>query len=108
MSKVDSQNASRRRLDGPAARLVALAVLAGVVALLGYVHRERIFPPDPAAVASEDPAALCLAERAADIDGMVAEGAITKEQASLFKSRAEALCQAQAGNTGAPPPLPAN
>ncbi len=108
MSGVESHNASRSRLDGLGARLAALAVLLGVVALLGWVHRERLFPPDPAAVAADDPAALCLAERAADIDTMVAEGVVTAAQASLFKSRAEALCQAQAGAGAGPPPPPGN
>ncbi len=110
MSQVKPQDAkpARSALDGPPARLAALAVLLGVVALLGYVHRERLFPPDPAAVAADDPAALCFAERAAGIDAMAAEGTITEAQASLFKSRAEAFCQAQAGATAAPPPLPSN
>ncbi len=93
-------------LDGPLARLAALAVLLGVIALLGWIHRERLFPPDPAAVAADDPAALCFAERAVDIDAMAAEGTITEAQASLFKSRAEAFCQAQAGGSAGPPPLP--
>lgn len=110
MTQVNPQAAKpvRSRLDGLAARLAALAVLAGVVALLGYLHRERLFPPDAAAVAADDPAALCLAARAADIDAMAAEGTITAAQAGLFKSRAEALCQAQAGGSAGPPPLPSN
>ena len=103
-----TQAAHRNRsvLDGLAARLAALAVLVGVVALLGWIHRERLFPPDPAAVAADDPAALCFAERAVDIDATAAEGTITEAQASLFKSRAEALCHAQAGGSAEPPPLP--
>ncbi len=35
---------------------------------------------------------------------VVAEGTITAAQASLFKSRAEALCQAQLGGGSGPPP----
>lgn len=109
MTQINPQAAkpARSRLDGLVARLAALAVLAGTLALLGWVHRERIFPPEPAAVAADDPAALCFAARAADIDAMAAEGTITAEQAALFKSRAEAFCQAEAGHTG-PPPLPAD
>ena len=104
MSEGTPQNHRRSALDGLAARLAALAVLLGVIALLGYVHREWIFPPDP--MAADDPAALCYVERAAEIDGMAAEGTITEPQASLFKTRAEALCQAQAGGSAGPPPLP--
>ena len=58
-----------------------------------------------AAPAADDPAALCLAARAKDIDKMQADGVIDAAQATLFKSRAEALCQAQEGQ-GGPPKLP--
>lgn len=105
MARVTPRNCSP--LDGTIARLAALAVPLGVVALLIHVHRERIFPPDPAAVAADDPAALCFVERAnGGIDAMLAEGAIGDQQAALFKTRAEAFCQAQAGKISGPPPLP--
>ncbi|HIC82087.1 MAG TPA: hypothetical protein EYH07_13135 [Kiloniellaceae bacterium] len=92
-------------LDRPIARVCALGVALLMVAVLGIMHRDDLFPPEAAAPAADDPVARCLAERAADIDGMVEEGTITAAQADLFKSRAEALCQAQAGG-GSGPPLP--
>ena len=91
-------------LDGLAARLVALLVLLLVVACIAWVNRDSLFPPEQAEVPADDPVALCLAERAVGIDKMLAEGTINEGQATLFKSRAEALCQAQQGQSGAPPP----
>ena len=35
---------------------------------------------------------------------LLAEGTINAQQAELFKNRAEALCQAQLGSSGPPPP----
>ena len=40
-------------LDRPAARLIALGVVALVVASLGYIHRDELFPPEPAAVIAD-------------------------------------------------------
>ena len=82
-------------LDRPIARLCALGIAISVVAFLGYLHRDDLFPPEVDALAAQDPVALCLAPRAADIDEMQAEGTITEAQAALFKERAKALCQAQ-------------
>ena len=94
-------------LDRPAARLVALGVVVLVVVVLGYIHWEDVFPGEDARAAADDPAAPCIAQRTADIEAMRAEGTISTEQAELFKTRAEALCRAQAGQTGAPPPATA-
>lgn len=92
-------------LDRPAARLWALGVAFLMAAALGWMHRDDIFPPpEEAGLAADDPVARCLAERAVDIDRMAAEGTITAQQADLFKSRAEALCQAQVGGGSGPPP----
>lgn len=93
-------------LDRPIARLGALGVFLAVVALLGYIHRDDIFPPLAPAADPNDPVALCLAERVPGIEAMLADGTIDENQAALFKSRAEALCRAQSGQAGAPPPLP--
>lgn len=93
-----------RPLDRPGARLVALGLFLLAVASLVWFHREDLFPPEERAVASDDPVALCLAPRATDIDGMLADGVISKQQAVLFKSRAEDLCQAQVGQGSGPPP----
>ena len=94
-------------LDRPLARIGALGVFLCAAAALAFMHRDDLFPPEPAAIAADDPVALCLAARAADIDKMRADGVIDEAQATLFKSRAEALCQAQQGQ-GGPPKLPAN
>lgn len=80
-----------------------MGVVLLVVCALTWIHRDDLWPPESGAVATEDdPVAQCFAARAADIDGMVAEGTISGDQATLFKSRAEALCQAQAGQAGPP------
>ena len=89
-------------LDRPFARLGALGVFFAVVLLLGYIHRDDLFPPPVPAVDPNDPVALCLAERAPGIEAMRADGTITEGQAELFMSRAAALCQAQAGQANAP------
>lgn len=93
-------------LDRPVARLCAVGVALLMAAALAFMHRDDLFPPEEAAAADpDDPVALCLAERARDIDAMLAEGTINVQQAQLFKGRAEALCQAQVGG-GSGPPLP--
>jgi hypothetical protein len=79
-----------------------LGVFLAVAALLGFIHRDDLFPPPAPAVDPNDPVMLCLAERAVGIETMRADGTITEGQAELFMSRAEALCQAQAGQAGAP------
>lgn len=101
----DVAEPSRSVLDRPLARIAAVGVFLGVAAVLAYIHRDDLFPPEPAAIAADDPAAACLAARAKDIDQMRADGVIDEARAALFKSRAEALCRAQAGQ-GGPPPLP--
>lgn len=94
-------------LDRPAARLAAVGIAALCALALGYIHRDDLFPPDTAsAEAATDPAALCLAERAAEIDQMVSDGIVDEARATLFKSRAEALCQATVGGGNNAPPLP--
>lgn len=91
-------------LDRPIARFCAVGVALLMAAALAFMHRDDLFPPEAAEAAADDPVALCLAERAKDIDAMAAEGTITAAQAGLFKSRAEALCQAQLGRGSGPPP----
>ncbi|HET6519671.1 MAG TPA: hypothetical protein VFG47_07595 [Geminicoccaceae bacterium] len=93
-------------LDRPLARAIALACFGLCAAALVYIHRDDIWP-QPAAQAGadpDDPVVRCFAERSAQIDDMVGEGVIGAEQATLFKSRAEALCRAQEGGAGAGPP----
>ena len=91
-------------LDRPPARVAAFGVFLLAVGALAWMHRDDIFPPE--AVPADDPVALCVAGRWAGIDEMVADGTVDTARAELFKSRAEALCQAQAGQGSAPPKLP--
>lgn len=94
-------------LDRPVARLCAIGVALLMAAALAFMHRDDLFPPQAAGGhAAADPVARCLAERGVGIDKMLADGTITREQAELFKSRAEALCQAQVGGGSGPPPPP--
>jgi hypothetical protein len=93
-------------LDRPAARVVAGLVFLGAVGLLGWLHRDDFFPPEAPPVAADDPVALCLAQRSADIAQMEKDEVITADQAKLFASRAEAFCQAQFGGGSGPPPPP--
>jgi hypothetical protein len=79
-----------------------LGVFLAVAALLGFIHRDYLFLPPVPAVDPNDPVMLCLAERAPGIEAMRADGTIDERQAELFLSRAEALCQAQAGQANAP------
>ena len=101
--------ASSSVLDRPLARLAALGVFLCVAGALAYMHRDDLLPPPAVQPAADDPVALCLAARAKDIDQMLADGVIDAGQATMFKSRAEALCVAQEGQGAGPPPrLPAN
>ena len=92
-------------LDRPAARFAAVVICAAALGALGYLHRDDLFPPDPAAVA-DAPFRKCIAERGGHIDKMQSEGTIRPDQAKLFRARAEAMCRARTteGGSGAPPP----
>ncbi len=89
-------------LDRPPARVAAFGVFLLAVGALAWMHRDDIFPPEK--TAADDPVAFCIAGRWAGIDEMVADGTVDTARAELFKSRAEALCQAQAGQGSGPPP----
>ncbi len=97
-----SASASASALDRPPARVAAFGVFLLAVGALAWMHRDDIFPPET--VPADDPVALCVAGRWAGIDEMVADGTVDTARAELFKSRAEALCQAQAGQGSGPPP----
>lgn len=103
---MSAQGAHSSALDRPAARLAAVGVALLCALALGYIHRDDLFPPEVAAADADDPVALCLAERAAEIDRMVTDGVVDESRAALFKSRAEALCQATVGGGNNAPPLP--
>ena len=89
-------------LDRPAARLGAFLIFLSAAAALAWIHRDDLLPQVPV-VAADDPVAICLAERTVDIDKMRQDGVIDADRATLFKSRAEALCQAQLGAGAGPP-----
>jgi len=89
-------------LDRPAARVGAFLIFLSVAAALGWIHRDDLLPSETA-IAADDPVAKCLAERSVDIDKMRQDGIIDADRATLFKSRAEALCQAQLGAGAGPP-----
>lgn len=101
-------------LDRPAARALALLVVILCGGLLAFLHRGELFHAGGSSgderasegVADADPAAPCITERFADIDGMVEEGVVDSTQASLFKERAEAMCRATTGDGGQAPRLP--
>ena len=96
-------------LDRPAARLAAIGIALAAAALLAWIHRDDLFPPDPAAAAASPQEAAfhaCFDPRAADIAKSLAGGELTGDQARLFTSRAEAFCRATAGGGNAVPALP--
>ncbi|MEX0696203.1 MAG: hypothetical protein WD014_05920 [Dongiaceae bacterium] len=94
-------------LDRPAARWLAVLCAAAALGVLGYIHRDDLFPPEDLGLAADPAFADCYAPRAADIDKMRQEGLIDDAQATLFKGRAEAMCVAQTqGDAAGPPPLP--
>lgn len=102
----------RAFLDRPAARLVAALVILLCAGLLAYIHRDDIRRYVGADLDAEsdvrgDPAAACIEQRFAEIDGMIDEGVVDPGQADLFRQRAEAMCRATQGDgTGPPLPLP--
>jgi hypothetical protein len=104
-------------LDRWPARVAALVVAAAALAALLHIHRRELFPSggtEAASSAAPDPFQACMAQRGGDIDRLLQEGTIQKPQADLFRSRAEALCRAEANKAlgqpssgGAPGPGPA-
>jgi hypothetical protein len=96
-------------LDRPAARFVAVAVALAGLALLGWIHRADLFPPDPGAAAGDPAQAAfrdCFDPQAARIARDAASGQINAEQATLFRNRAEAFCADHAVKGGGGPGLP--
>ena len=94
-------------LDRPAARWLAVLCAAAALGVLGYMHRDDLFPPEDLGSAADPAFAACYGPRAADADKMRREGVINDDQATLFKARAEAYCIAQTrGEASGPPALP--
>jgi hypothetical protein len=93
-------------LDRPVARLCGIVVFALCAAALVYVHRNDLWPAVKVeAGGSSDPIALCMHDRLAVIDGQLRDGVLKPEQAELFRTRVDALCQAQNRRSG-PADLP--
>jgi hypothetical protein len=93
-------------LDTVAARIVALVIFLACVGALVWLNREEWLGLGPELSAAEQALAQCIEERSADVDRMLAEGVIGEDQAELFRSRAEAMCVAMAGDAGAGQGLP--
>lgn len=83
--------------DTAAARMMALVVFGLCVAALGYLHREDLFPEQPAdTVAQANPAFLeCRNVRVGHVDNMLQEGIIDEVKYNQFKERALAYCAAE-------------
>lgn len=91
-----TDSSSRSFLDGPVARVLALGLAAASVALLLYINRGDIWPSADVASSEDSAYQACVNERHGQIDEMIRDGVVNDSQASLFKSRAEALCRATA------------
>lgn len=80
------------------ARVIAVLVMIASAGVIAWHHRDDLMPAPAAPI---DPAEAayqaCITERNAGIDTMQADGTISADQASLFKSRADVLCRSQAG-----------
>jgi hypothetical protein len=94
--------------DGPVARLIAVLVILVCAATLVYLHRETLFHSGGTTetAAGNPELAACLAERLGAVDKMRAEGVINEAQYDVFRSRAEAFCQQQFGDSNGPPGPP--
>ncbi len=83
-------------LDRPVARLGAILVIGACVALLGYHHRDDLFPAPGTGNAGLNPDFVqCRDKRTADIDKMKSDGVITSAQYNQFLQRAMAFCTTQ-------------
>lgn len=88
-------------LDTLAARIIAFLIFLACVGALVWLYRADWLGLGPERSAAEQALAQCIEERSADVDRMLAEGVIGEDQAELFRSRAEAICVAMAGDAGA-------
>jgi len=80
-------------LEGRAARIVALGVFGLCAAILGYMHREDIFPPEAAEDAALNPEFVaCRDKRVATVDKMLSDGVIQEQQHKQFTERAVSIC----------------
>ena len=85
-------------LDRPAARIVALGVVAAALGALAWIHRGDL-SPDAATVAKspQETAFLqCFEPRSRQIADSLTAGELRQDQAALFRGRAGDFCRAQA------------
>jgi len=84
-------------LDGPGARIVALLVVIACAAVLGYIHRDDLFPAEPVnADAGLNPEFVkCRDARTAQVEKMLNDGVIDQLKFDAFRERAVAFCTAQ-------------
>jgi len=81
-------------LDRPMARWMALSIFVALLLLLGAIQRNAPWRPEETPTNSPNQNyVLCLNERLGAVETMISEGAIDQNQASLFKTRADALCR---------------
>lgn len=80
-----------------AARGIAVVVFLGCAGVLGYLHRDDLFPPE----VQEDTAGAnpefikCRDERAGQVDKMLEQGIIDEAKHGQFRKRAIDFCTAQ-------------
>ena len=85
--------AKRSALDTGTARIVALGVFVLCAAILGYMHRGDLFPPEVVEEAALNPEFVaCRDKRVATVDKMLADGVIGDAQHKQFSDRATAVC----------------
>ena len=81
-------------LDRPMARWIALSIFVAMLLLLGAIQRNGPWMPAETPTNSLNKNyVLCLNERLGTVEKMMSEGVIDQNQASLFKTRADALCR---------------
>jgi hypothetical protein len=98
---------SRHFLDRPVARICAVLVFALSAGALGYLHREDLMGGSEATrAAANDPLALCIAARTAQLDKMQQEGLLNPDQVERTRGQLEPVCRAQLkmGEAGGAPP----
>ncbi len=79
-------------LDRPAARIVAIGVIALALAALAAIHRDDLFGTEPQPETLNPEFVKCRDERVAQIAEMYSEGVISQRQRQQFEARAIALC----------------
>jgi hypothetical protein len=95
-------------LDRPIARWCAAGLFLLSGAALAYIHREDLFGEGGAgAVAGNDPLAVCMQTRRAEIVKMEEEGLLRSDQVERALGQLEPVCRAQLKMepaSGPPPP----